>query len=45
MDSFSIWFKKFDKNNSGTIEKDEFANFVTRVTHTEIVNHLDIKKY
>lgn len=32
MDSFNTWFKQFDKNNSGTIEKNEFVDFLTRVT-------------
>lgn len=43
MDSFGIWFQQFDKNNSGTIEKNQFADFVTRVTHTEILKNMDIK--
>lgn len=42
MDSFSTWFKQYDKNNSGTIERNEFVDFLTRVTQTEIVGHVDI---
>lgn len=29
MDGFGVWFRHFDKNNSGKIEKNEFAEFVT----------------
>jgi Ca2+-binding EF-hand superfamily protein len=43
MDGFGVWFKHFDKDNSGKIEKNEFAEFVTQVTKTDILNHLDIK--
>ena len=36
---FSTWFKEFDKDNSGGIEKSEFAEFVGRVARTAMFGH------
>jgi Ca2+-binding EF-hand superfamily protein len=38
---FSSWFDQFDKNHDGAIQKDEFLNFITKVSKTEMFGARD----